>query len=110
MRNFLKTFGAVVALTVAVAAQALELQDAKAAGSVGEQRDGYLGVVVENASTDVRELVARINHERRASYQQIAERNNLDRQTVELLAAEKAIGKTAPGQYVQADDGSWVKK
>jgi uncharacterized protein len=110
MRNILRTFGAALALTIAVAAQALDVQEAKDAGWVGEQRDGYLGLVSNAAPNDARELLARINAERRASYQQIADRNNLDRQTVELLAAEKAIQKTLPGQYVQAADGSWVKK
>jgi uncharacterized protein YdbL (DUF1318 family) len=108
--DVLKVLGVVLACTLSFTVQALDLQEAKSSGLVGEQRDGYLGIVTSTPSTDVRELVVRINHERRASYEQIAERNKLERQTVELLAAEKAIQKTESGNYVQADDGSWVKK
>ena len=110
MRNTVTTFVALITLVLSIGVQALDLQEAKRAGWVGEQRDGYLGLVSEQVPAGVRELLARVNQERRSSYQDIAAKNNLDVRAVEALAAEKALQKTAPGLYIQAADGSWVKK
>ena len=110
MTDFPRLVFAVLALTLAIGAQALDVQEAKSAGWVGEQRNGYLGLVSSTAPADARDLVARINRERRTYYEQIAVKNQLQVQAVELLAADKAMQKTPSGQFVQAADGSWVKK
>lgn len=89
-------------------AMALELDDAKARGLVGEQPDGYLGVVQDTA--EVRTLVTDINAKRRAEYQRIATANNVGLADVEKLAGGKAIEKTAAGNYVRGADGAWRKK
>ena len=97
---------AVLALT----AQALDLDQAKAQGLVGEQRNGYLGAVSAAPGAAVRELVRSINQARRAEYQRIARRNGLQLDQVEKLAAEKAINKTRPGHFVESAQGGWTKK
>jgi hypothetical protein len=51
-----------------------------------------------------------VNDQRRANYQSIARSNGIDLKSVESLAGEKAISKTARGHYVQAPNGQWVKK
>ncbi|GAA5213487.1 YdbL family protein [Corallincola platygyrae] len=87
---------------------AITLDAAKQQGLVGEQLDGYLGVVV--ASADVNALVADINTKRQEAYLKIAKKNQLTLEQVAMLAGKKAIDKTPTGQYVQAADGTWVKK
>lgn len=89
-------------------AWALDLQSAKAAGQVGEQPDGYLGIVKNGPG--VEEVVQSINQQRRAAYQNIARKNGISLQAVEQLAGKKAIEKTPPGQYVMTPSGQWIRK
>lgn len=89
-------------------AYALDLQTAKAQGYVGEQANGYLGIV-KNAS-GVQALTNDINSRRRAHYEKIAQRNKTSLQVVETLAGKKAIDKTPHGQYVRDPSGNWVRK
>jgi len=105
---------AVLLLTFSVAglgignAGAADLQSAKAAGYVGEQPNGYLGIV-PGAPGDVPALVNSINSQRRAAYQNIAQSNGTSLSAVEQLAGQKAIAKTPAGQYVLSG-GAWVRK
>ncbi len=103
----------VAALTIggwSAPAWSATLSEAKSQGLVGEQANGYLGVVAANASADVTELVASINQKRKSEYQAIAQRNNTSLDAVEALAGKKAIDLTPPGQYVRPPSGNWVKK
>ena len=106
---------ALLAVTLAFAgwslpAWSITLGQAKSQGLVGEQADGYLGVVVATAPPDVKALVADINQRRKSEYQSIAQRNNTSLDAVEALAGKKAIDLTPPGQYVRLPSGQWVKK
>ena len=109
MHRFFSKLALLAALLVLpVAAFAVTLDDAKAQGMVGEQSDGYLGVVQDSA--DARALVAEINAKRKAAYEQLAQANNLELNAVETLAGQKAIDKTAAGNYVRVAGGAWRKK
>lgn len=107
MRHLFLTLFA-VALILPQAAFALSLDEAKAAGQVGERSDGYLGVV--SASPEATALVKDINNQRRSAYDAMAKQNGTTRQAVEALAAQKAYEKTRSGQFVQGANGSWMKK
>jgi len=87
----------------------LSLDDAKRQGLVGEQPDGYLGIV-GSSSPDLLGLVTMINRERHTVYQEIAARNKTSLQTVELLAGKTAIEKTEAGRYIKLPSGKWMKK
>lgn len=89
---------------------ALTLQEAKNEGLVGEQIDGYVGLVVESAPAEVIALVRDVNSQRRELYQQIAAQNNISIEQVAALAYEKAVEATPAGQYLQNASGAWVKK
>ena len=89
---------------------AIGLHEAKAQGLVGEQSNGYLGLVKPSASADVRALMRDINAKRKQHYQAIARRNSTALNVVEALAGKKAIERTAAGQYVKLPSGKWVKK
>ena len=111
MHKYLAKFALLLSLLAfPVSAMALTLDEAKTSGLVGEQSDGYLGSVAANATAEVKAVLADINAKRKAKYEQIAKENNSDLRTVEALAGKKLIEKTAPGNYVKVDDGSWTKK
>lgn len=83
------------------------LSPAKAAGLLGEQPNGYLGVV--QAQGNAAEVARLINDARRAEYQRLAKDNNIQLADVETMAGKKALEKTQPGQYIQLN-GKWLKK
>jgi len=101
---------AALALLIAPAAHADSLDDAKAAGYVGERTDGMLGLVKRDAPAPVKELVASVNARRKQSYESIAKKNGTTVAAVASLAGKKAIAKTKPGNFIQDASGSWVKK
>ncbi len=92
------------------AAHAITLQEAKAEGLVGEQRDGYVGLVVNNAASDVVALVRDVNSQRRQRYQQIAQQNGISIEQVAAVAYERAVEATQSGHFIQNASGSWVRK
>lgn len=101
-------------LALSLPAAALTLNEAMAglgaaknAGLLGEQPDGYLGVVRPTAEAEA--IAAQINQARRAEYHRVAGQNGIRVQDVEALAGRKAIEKTPSGQFV-LQDGRWVRK
>jgi len=91
-------------------AWALSLHQAKAQGLVGEQPNGYLGVVAGHDTPAARSLVQSINAKRRQVYQEIARRNGTALHNVEVLAGKKAIERTPAGEYVRLPSGGWHRK
>lgn len=80
-------------------------QEAREAGQVGEQPDGYLGIV-GTPTPALRALVNNINIQRKAKYTEAA----ADGATVEQFAFTSGcnlILKTVPGEKYRAPDGSW---
>ena len=88
----------------------LTLEEAKTQGVVGEQPNGYLGVVQPGASTEVQALVNDVNQKRRQMYEDIARRNSTKLEAVEMLAGKTAIDNTRPWNFVRSPSGQWVKK
>lgn len=107
--RLLRQFLFLLLLGAAGAAQAVELDEAKRAGLVGETLEGYLAVVDGSPSPEVAALVTEINARRRAEYERIARDNGIDLEQVEALAAKKAIEKTRPGGWVRVN-GTWRQK
>ena len=105
--TLLPTLLAASSLLFASMSFAIELDDAKAQGLVGEQTDGYLGAVV--SKPDVIALIKEVNDKRKQKYAQLASKNNLTLEQVEKLAAKKAYEKTDTGHFVLVN-GTWVKK
>lgn len=83
------------------------LAEAKTAGYVGEQPNGYLGVVRSVNQAD--EIARLINAARREEYQRLAKENGVKLADVEAIAGKKALEKTPAGQYIQLN-GSWLRK
>jgi uncharacterized protein YdbL (DUF1318 family) len=99
---------ATIVLSIAFSACAVTLDQAKQQGLVGEQANGYLGVVV--ASSEVNSLVMSVNKKRKDIYLKLARKNNLSMKQVTALAGDKAISKTRTGHLIQDLSGEWVKK
>ena len=112
MRWF-RRIGAIVLLGIGLGiapAQAGALEDAKAAGLVGERIDGYLGVVGSSAPADVAQLVEQVNAERQAKYADIAQKQGAPVAAVAQIAGTKLIERAGPGEYVMGADGQWQRK
>ncbi len=89
----------------AMAQRTPEYQAARAEGLVGEQMDGYLGIV-GSATPALRALVSDLNIQRKAAYTKSAAASA----TIEQFAFASGcnlIAKTVPGEKYQAPDGSW---
>jgi uncharacterized protein YdbL (DUF1318 family) len=79
---------------------------AREAGKVGEQPDGYLGIVGASDPA-LQRLVDDINIKRRAVYAEKAKENNATLEAYALTAGCQAIARTVPGEKYRAPDGSW---
>jgi uncharacterized protein YdbL (DUF1318 family) len=111
MRNAMIAGIAALAAIGLVAGPALAQRDpayaaAREAGKVGEQPDGYLGIVGA-ADPALQRLVDDINIKRRAVYAEKAKENNATLEAYALTAGCQAIARTTPGEKYRAPDGSW---
>ncbi|MFQ5563161.1 MAG: YdbL family protein [Parvularculaceae bacterium] len=103
-------FAALSTLSGASAASAA-IEDAKSRCIVGEQADGYLGVVkAEEADDALRREVRDVNQQRKAYYAEIATRNGVTIEVTAALTAEKLINQAPSGQCVRNQQGVWLKK
>ena len=96
-------------LATALPALALDLDEARAKGALGERSDGYVAAVKENPSAEVAELATEVNAKRKAYYQEIAQRNGAPVEAVAALAGQKLIANAPSGQWVNSGSG-WTKK
>lgn len=79
---------------------------ARANGTVGEQLDGYLGIVGQ-ATPALRKLVNDINIRRKAIYTRKSQENSATPEQYATTSGCQAIARTVPGEKYQAPDGSW---
>lgn len=110
-RSFL-VLAAAVAIAVfgaALPSAALDLDSAKQQGLVGEQTDGYVAAVAEDAPADVTALVADVNAKRRVAYQEIAQKNGTKVEDVAMLAAQKLLTRAPSGAWIR-EKGQWYQK
>jgi uncharacterized protein YdbL (DUF1318 family) len=110
----LKALIAALMLAIALpAASALAdpLDDARAAGLVGERPDGYVDIVAANPTADIRKLVADINAQRRQVYEKLAAEKGVAIEQIGALAAEKTINeRLQAGWYYMDSSGQWQQK
>jgi hypothetical protein len=104
----LRACALLVVWALAQPAWALDLDGAKRQGVLGEQGDGYVGVV--KPSPAAAELARDINEKRRQSYADLAKRNGVSADSVARLAGQKLIDRAGPGEYVRPGGGDWVRK
>ena len=97
-------------LTVSIAVADSPLTQPKADGLIGEQANGYLGLVTQNAPANIKKLVSETNAKRKAGYQKIAAKQGTSLTEVEKVGGNTAIEKTLKGNYIQDASGTWYKK
>ena len=109
MRRMIRILGS-CALFVFLAFPAIggALDDAKAAGKLGEGADGYLHVVDPGA--DEAALAHSINAKRKERYRGIATKQGIPLDAVAARAGKKLVGLAPAGQYVMGANGKWKKK
>lgn len=110
-RHFLCTAVAAMLLTASLApanAASPIVERAKDECVVGEQADGYLGVVTgAQASSELRREIADINQQRKAVYADIAKRNGVTIDVAAALTAEKLMNQASRGQCIRDQSGNW---
>jgi uncharacterized protein YdbL (DUF1318 family) len=113
---FLIAAGAAVALATGFAmtaparAQTGAVAGAMAAGTVGEQADGYLGIA-GTVGADVRSEVESINIKRRAAYTQLASQRGVTVQDVAAATGCQTLSsRVKAGQAYRIGAGAWQTK
>ena len=81
----------------------------KAAGVVGEQADGYLGLVT-GADAQTRAAVAEINAGRAKAFQDAAGRTGATPAAAGEAAYRQLLARMPPGQFYKPADGVWTRK
>ena len=88
----------------------------KKAGSVGENKAGYLEAMTKETagkevklSDDEKKLVEDENKDRKAVYNAIAKQEGSTVDKVGELRAKQIRSKANEGDYIQGEDGKWVK-
>ena len=104
--------GLLLALAMVFSAPAMAdaLDDARAAGLVGERPDGLVAPVSASAPANVLSLVQSVNAQRMEKYQQIANQKGVPVEQIGAIAGEKIIGKLNPGYKYMDSSGNWVTK
>ena len=97
-------------MAVSIAGAASPLTQPKADGLIGEQANGYIGLVTGNVPADIRKLVNDVNAKRKAGYQKIAAKQGTSLADVERVGGNTAIQKTLSGNYIRDASGTWRKK
>ena len=82
---------------------------ARAGGEVGEQPDGYLGLVGA-ASGDLRALVNNINIQRKSAYTQKAQASGATVEQLAFTSGCNLILQTDPGEKYKTPGGVWKSR
>ena len=101
-------FASVMGAMISLPAMALDLDQARASGAVGEKTDGYI-TAIQN-SPEANALVAEINAKRQQEYAAIAQKNHQPVSVVSKMAAVQLINKLPAGSSYQMPDGTWKKR
>jgi len=108
MKFRLLTIIALLGMVISLPAMALDLQEARSSGLVGEALSGYVEPIVSRP--DVYALVAEVNAKRKQEYTRISQQNGQPVDIVAKLAAEQIINRLDNGHYFKAPDGSWKRR
>jgi len=90
-------------------ADARALETERAQGLVGDQADGYLGVVAGGSPT-LQAEVANINAQRAREYAEIAKQRGISPAAVGAITGQTLYSETPSGQYFRDANGNWVRK
>jgi hypothetical protein len=83
---------------------------AKVQGVIGEQGDGYLGLVHGSADPATSSAMAAINAGRAQAYGGIATKTGVTSEAAGEATAQQLIGRLSSGQYYRPLGGAWTRK
>ncbi|HEX8484627.1 YdbL family protein [Sphingomonas sp.] len=109
MRKMMIVAGALMLAGLATAAYAQRdpaYAAARAAGQVGEQPDGYLGIVGA-ATAELRALVGNINIQRKSAYTQKAAASGATVEQLAFTSGCNLIAQASAGEKYKSPDGVW---
>ena len=106
----LLSFGYLVSSCRPAQARDRLLDQARAAGIVGERYDGYALVRDPNASADVRNLVAEVNAKRKQVYEARAASEGVSVGQVGRVYAQEILEAAPPDTWFLLESGEWVKQ
>ena len=111
MKHLMSAFvAAIMALMLAATpAAARPLEGARAQGLVGDQADGYLGIV-SAAGSGYAGQVAQVNAARRQEYTRLAQEQGTSAEAVGAVFGAKLWEQTRSGEYLRDASGKWVRK
>ena len=115
MSNFKHAIAALALVLLAtpafadLAADKAAVDAAKVAGTVGEQADGYLGIV-SGADGAITAAVNEINAGRREVYTQTASKSGVSPDAAGQATGAQLIAKVPAGQFFKPLGGGWTKK
>ena len=116
-RTFILSAAVLAAALVSGAAQADVAQSktvvdqAKSAGVVGEQSDGFIGFVKGGGDAALRAAVDEINAGRAQLYRETAARNGVTTAAAGAATYKQVVeGRLRPGDYYQTPAGVWARK
>jgi uncharacterized protein YdbL (DUF1318 family) len=79
---------------------------ARSSGQVGEQPDGYIGIVGAG-SGELRALVNNINIQRKAAYTNKAQASGATVEQMAFTSGCNLIAQVSPGEKYKSPDGVW---
>jgi uncharacterized protein YdbL (DUF1318 family) len=91
-----------------IAARQSEVASLKGSGAVGENNRGFLEVRGGGGSSAA--VVAAENRDRTVLYAEVAKRTGVSAEEAGRARAKQIAANSAPGIWVQREDGTWVKK
>jgi len=95
---------------LALPAAAIDLDQARTQGLIGERADGLVGAVEPGPSAEVRRLVDTINAARMQEYRSIAQKNGTPVEAVQTVAGENQLQRAKQNKwYVMDASGRWSK-
>jgi uncharacterized protein YdbL (DUF1318 family) len=92
-----------------IAASKAAVDAAKAQGVVGEQADGFLGIV-KGGDAAIRAAVAEINAGRASAYSDTAAKTGVSAAAAGQATARQLIARLPAGQFYKNESGAWAQK
>ena len=87
-----------------------KIETLKKAGSIGENKSGYLEAMKDAKLEDAdKTLIEDENKDRKAVYAALAKKEGSTVEHVGELRAKQIRSKAAEGEFIQGEDGKWVK-
>lgn len=108
MKHIAKKISLIIGICLfSLSAWALDIDQAKSNGWIGETPSGYVAAIKQ--SSEVKTLVSNINQKRKVKYQEIANQHKVQLEKIERLAGEKLVNKALQkGQMYMSNSGQWL--